>query len=106
MSVKRLTDEECDDIRAEVGIKFAGPFGQFYERDLMRAAWSRGLQRAADIITRLADGRGISGHDKRHTGEARKWTTSAKKDKAAEMALRQAAAAIDREREGVRGGNE
>ena len=38
MSVKRLTDEECDDIRAEVGIKFAGPFGQFYERDLMRAA--------------------------------------------------------------------
>ena len=49
MSVKRLTDEECDDIRAEVGIKFAGPFGQFYERDLMRAAWSRGLQRAAEI---------------------------------------------------------
>ena len=58
MSVKRLTDEECDDIRAEVGIKFAGPFGQFYERDLMRAAWSRGLQRAAEELRRAAPNEG------------------------------------------------
>ena len=78
MSVKRLTDEECDDIRAEVGIKFAGPFGQFYERDLMRAAWSRGLQQAAEIARDC-----INGHKRGGT-----------------CCSAIIAAAIDREREG------
>ena len=109
MSAERLTDEEAERMYLEspVGTK------EFTAANccpvipckhalgaLARLAYSRGLQQAAEIVTRLADGRGIKGHNKRHAGPGRKWTTSAKKHKAAEMALRQAVALLDRERGG------